>query len=94
MKPSISGYVVRCSKDTYRDTCSKDVAVMRNKTMAEALRSSGDDMGAGMVSRWRGGGGLCRLQSSKNESQRTQEGESKMRQEEGGAQQATGRNPT
>lgn len=47
MKPSISGYVVRCSKDTYRDTCSKDVAVMRNKTMAEALRSSGDDMGAG-----------------------------------------------
>lgn len=67
MKPSISGYVVRCSKDTYRDTCSKDVAVMRNKTMAEALRSSGDDMGAGMVSRWRGGGvsADCRVQRTR-----------------------------
>lgn len=33
------------------------------------------------------------MQSSKNESQRTQEGESKMRLEEGRAQQATGRKP-
>lgn len=46
----------------YIGVCIKGISVMRNKTMAEALGSSGDGTGAGVVPAEDGVSAHCRVQ--------------------------------